>query len=412
MTAGARHRHHVVVARPESHDDSDLLVVFVGPLLACFEQLAATIRRRGVRTVWIGYPYGAVRRIRARLFMDEVHSAGDVARLAKILRRVGAADITDIQASEHVLVDTVAAAEAAGVGGLLLEELRRRLRFGDKLVASQALATAGIPVPRALDGATLTPAEAAGELGLPLVVKGRMSNGGASVCIARSVSEASKAAERAALLGGVMYEEHVVGQTTSYAASYGADGRVHHDGVYRTSQIGHDDIAPPDQVHTVENPEHLATGRAVLALVGGSGLLNLNLLEDASGRGWVHDLNLRPWGTVIALREAGVDFAEDYVRIHRGLGPRREDGSLPAGVEAQIFPSAVLGAANRSLLAALRLYLRLAPRYRRWTSLGYLVAETARSAGIVVRDRFRRPMPLPAAHESPAAAPEAPWCGR
>ena len=213
-------------------------------------------------------------------------------------------------------------------------------------------------------------------------------------------------------LGGVMYEEHIVGRTTSYAASYAAGGLVHHDGVYRTDRIGHDDIAPPDQVHTIVNPEHLATGRAVLAAIGGSGLLNLNLLEDDSGRGWVHDLNLRPWGTVIALREAGVDFADDYLRIHRGLGPRREDGSLPAGVEAQIFPSAVLGAANRSLLAALRLYLRLAPRYRRWTSLGYLVAETARSAGIVVRDRFRRPMPLPAAHESPAAAPEAPWCGR
>jgi hypothetical protein len=400
------------MASSEAHVEADLLVVFVGPLLACFEQLAATIGRRGVRTVWVGYPYGATRRIRARLFVDEVHNAQDVDGLAQVLRRLGAAQITDIHASEHVLVDTVAAAEAAGVGDRLLEELRRRLRYGDKLVASRALAAAGIRVPRALDGARITPDQAALMLGLPLVVKGRMSNGGASVCIARSVAEAAGAAERAEDLGGVMYEEHIVGRTTSYAASYAAGGLVHHDGVYRTDRIGHDDIAPPDQVHTIVNPEHLATGRAVLAAIGGSGLLNLNLIEDDSGQGWVHDLNLRPWGTVIALREAGVDFADDYLRIHRGLEPLRAGAGMEPGVGVHIFPSAVLGAATRSVPDALRLYLRLAPRYLRWTSPGYLVAETVRSAGILLRDRLRRPTPAPAAPECHAEAEAAPWSAR
>jgi hypothetical protein len=368
---------------------SGLTVVFVGPLLACFEQLASAARRRGVRTVWIGYPYSRLRRVRARMFVNRVSSAYDVDSLAAELRRVGATSISDIQASEYVLAHTVAAAARAGVRPELQAELERRLHLGDKLVMSHALTGAGVRVPRALDASVMTPEQAAAELGLPLVVKGRLANGGVTVHIVDSVPEVARAREDVAEFGGAMYEEFVIGRTISYVASYGCGGQVLHDGVYLTSRVGHDEVAPPDHVTTLDRPTHRATGRMVLALIGGSGLVNMNMIEDDEGHGWVHDINMRPWGTVVALRGAGVDFADYYVRIHSGHLTGGCGGILRAGEEIDVFPSAVLGTATRSLPSALVLWARLLPRYLRWTGLGYVLAESGRSFAIICRDRLR-----------------------
>lgn len=367
---------------------SGLTVVFVGPLLACFEQLAACIRREGVRTVWIGYPYGHVRRLRSRLFIDHVATAYDVQSLAAALLRIGPESISDIQASEHVLVDTAAAARLAGVRRELLGELDRRVRLGDKLVMSRALEAAGVRVPCALGATETTPDQAVAALGLPLVVKGRLANGGVTVHIAQTLDAVRHAAAVVAPFGGAMYEQFVAGRTVSYVASYDGEGRVLHEGAYLSSRVGHADVAPPDRVVTLHRPAHQATGRAVLALIGGSGLVNMNMIEDDEGHGWVHDVNLRPWGTVVALRRAGVDFTTDYLHIHGG---RRGDDSraLRVGQTVDVFPSAVLGLATLDLRRAAALYARLVPRYLRWTGPGYVLAETIRSVGIVCRDRLR-----------------------
>jgi hypothetical protein len=368
---------------------SGLTVVFVGPLLACFEQLAAAARRRGVRTVWIGYPYSAVRRARARMFVNQVTTAYDVDSLAAALREIGPETITDIQASEQVLSHTVAAAARARVGPALQAELERRLHLGDKLVMSLTLAAAGVRVPRALDASNVTAQQAVAELGLPLVVKGRLANGGVTVHIVHSVAEATRASAAVAQFGGPMYEQFIAGRTLSYVASYGGGGHVLTEGVYLSSRVGHAEVAPPDHVVTLDRPLHRATGRTVLGLVGGSGLVNMNLIEDDLGQGWVHDINLRPWGTVVALRRAGVDFADDYVRIHSGDLTGESGNVVRAGEQVDVFPSAVLGRATTSIPAAFVLWARLLPRYLRWTGLGYVLAESVRSALIIVRDRWR-----------------------
>jgi hypothetical protein len=368
---------------------SGLTVVFVGPLLACFEQLACAARRNGVRTVWIGYPYSRVCRLRARMFVNQVLTAYDVDSLAAALRTIGPDSITDIQASEQVLSHTVAAAARARVDPELQVELERRLHLGDKLVMSLTLAAAGVRVPRALDASNLTATQAVTELGLPMVVKGRLANSGATVHIVHSVAEATRASAAVARYGGPMYEQFVPGRTLSYVASYSGGGHVLHEGVYLSSRVGHDEVAPPDHVVTLDRPLHRATGRTVLGLVGGSGLVNMNLIEDDQGQGWVHDVNMRPWGTVVALRRAGVDFADDYVRIHSGRLTDAPGGLLPPGEEVDVFPSAVLGTAQHSLPAAFLLWVRLLPRYLRWTGPGYVLAESVRSAVIIVRDRWR-----------------------
>jgi biotin carboxylase len=364
--------------------------VFVGPGLTSFEQLAAGAGRRGVATAWVGYPYPWLRRVRAHAFVPRVASASDVQGLTTQLRRLGSHRIVDIQASEYVLTDVVAAARAAGVTDALLAELERRLRLSDKLVMSRRLAQRGVLVPPALDAIAHPAQEAVERLGTPLVVKGRVGNGGSSVRIVGSAAEAAAAALEVGVQGGAFYEQYVEGETVSYSASYLADGRVLHDAVYVTERISARRTGPPDRIRTVAEPAVAAAGRRVVGALGGAGLVNVNLITDAAGRAWVHDVNLRPWGTLLALREAGVDFAADYLHV-LGLAGRDPDAAeVVVGRTCDVFPSAALAVAEAHPVTGFTFFAGQLPRYAAWAGLGYVVAELARTAAVVGRDRLRR----------------------
>jgi hypothetical protein len=361
------------------------VIVFVGPGLTSFEQLAACTGRLGVDTAWIGYPYSRVRRWRTRLFVPHVSTAHDPRSLATELRRLGPDRIIDIQASEYVLADVVMAAREAPVAAPVLEALERRLALSDKLVMSGLLSECGVPVPHAIDGALVSADEAAARLGLPLVVKGRVANGGSSVRIVSSAAEAATAMQAVQGYGGGIYEAHLAGESLSYGASFGPDGQVMHEAAYLTRRLGHQERLPPDRIVIVNDPATLASGRAVVAALGGSGLVNVNLIKDAGGQAFVHDVNLRPWGTLMALRGAGVDFTHDYLAVLGLATASSADGALAIGGQFDVFPTAALGIAETDLLAALALLLVQSRQYADWTGMRYVVAESARFLAITAR---------------------------
>lgn len=373
-------------------------LVFVGPGMTSLEQVAAVAGRRGVPVTWIGYPLSWPRLLRVRSFVSRAVSADDPTGLARELRKVGVDRIADIQASEFVLADVVLAARAAGVSGPVLADLDRRLNLTDKLVMSRRLAAAGVRCPPVLDAAEVSGAEAAERLGLPLVVKGRLANGGTGVEIVRTLGQLDGTARRVAVFGGAIYERYVRGESLSYAASYDARGQVLHDAAYLTRRVGHDATAPPDRILTRDDPAVIAVGRAVVGCLGGHGLVNVNLIRDAEGAAWVHDVNLRPWGTLLALRAAEIDFVGDYLGV-LGFGECAPVSRSPAAIgQYDVFPSAALGIARSDLSTACLLYARQLREYARWTGVPYLVAETVRSALFVARDRLRRRrQPEPAA---------------
>jgi formate-dependent phosphoribosylglycinamide formyltransferase (GAR transformylase) len=368
------------------------LLVFVGPGMTSFEQVAASANRRGIATAWIGYPFSWAGRARVRCFVPEVGSADSVPGLVRELRRLGPERIRDIQTSEYYLVDVAEAARLAGVPDAVVRDLTRRQRLADKLEASRVLAAAGVPVPQALDAEWVSPEEAVDELGLPLVVKGRVASGGTGVYFADSLAQVEHALTRVVPYGGAMYEAFVKGESFSYAAAYRDDGTILSDAAYLTMRVGHDVSAPPDRIVLLDDPDVVAVGRGVVRSVGGYGLVNVNVIRDADGVPWVHDVNLRPWGTIFALRAAGLDFVADYAAL-LGLASavaQPDPGLLAVGKQFDVFPSAALGVADTDLVAASVLFAGQLRQYVRWTGLDYVLAETARSALIVGRSWWRR----------------------
>jgi len=366
-------------------DDAVGVIVFVGPGLTSFEQLAACAGRLGVETWWIGYPYSRARRWRTRLFVPRVSTAHDQKSLVTELRRLGADRIIDIQASEYVLGDVVAAAREAQVTPSVVEALERRLALSDKLSMSRLLSDHGVPVPAALDAALVSAQEAADRLGLPLVVKGRVANGGSSVHIVFTAAEAELAIRAVQVYGGGIYETHLTGESLSYGASFGPDGQVLHEAAYLTRRLGHLEHLPPDRILVVDDTATLASGRAVVAALGGSGLVNVNVIKDSDGCASVHDVNLRPWGTLMALRGAGVDFTHDYLAILGLAAASSPEAALAVGEQFDVFPTAALGIAETDLLAGLALLLVQSRQYADWTGARYVVAESARCLAIAAR---------------------------
>jgi hypothetical protein len=361
------------------------VIVFVGPGLTSFEQLAACAGRLGVETGWIGYPYSRARRWRTRLFVPHVSTAHDRQTLATELRRFGADRIIDIQASEYVLGDVVAAAREAQVAPSVLEALEHRLALSDKLNMSRLLTEHGVPVPAVLDAALVSAQEAVDRLGLPLVVKGRVANGGSSVHIVFSASEAAAALQTVQVHGGGIYEMHLEGESLSYGASFGPEGRLLNEAAYLTRRVGHEEHLPPDRIVVVDDAATLSSGRAVVAALGGSGLVNVNVIKDSDGRACVHDVNLRPWGTLMALRGAGVDFAGDYLAILGLAAASSPEATLAVGEQFDVFPAAALGIAETDLLAALSLLVVQSRQYADWTGVRYVAAESARCLAITAR---------------------------
>jgi formate-dependent phosphoribosylglycinamide formyltransferase (GAR transformylase) len=370
------------------HMPHDPLIVFVGPGLTSFEQLAAIAQKRGVSTAWIGYPYSWLRRIRSKAFVARVASAEHAEDLADEIEGMESSRIVDVQASEYVLADAVWAARRAGVAAPVLKDLERRLLLSDKLTMSHWLETNRVRVPAALDANLHEAGEAARVLGLPMVVKGRMGNGGSSVRIVESPGEADDAVRTVSTNGGAMYEQFVDGETVSYSASYSSEGRILHDAVYRTERIGRKRIGPPDRVVTLPGGEVETVGRRIVHAVGGAGLVNVNLIKDASGRLWVHDVNLRPWGTFLALRHAGVDFATDYLHVLGLAGFRPEPSEVAIGRACDVFPDAALAMGQKRALVGLARLLHDVPAYLSWTGFGYVSAEIARASAVALRDRF------------------------
>jgi hypothetical protein len=367
------------------------LLVFVGPGMVSFEQLASAAARKGVRTAWVGYPSSWLGRARMRLFVPSVRRARDVRELAHRFRQLGPDHIADIQTTEYYLADVLDAAREAEVSDVIVRDLERRQRLADKLFMAHTLGSNGVRAPATLDASVVDADTAVRRLGLPLMVKGRVSSGGTGVRMARSVAEAERAVREVSSYGGALYEEFVTGESLSYSAAYDEHGRIVDDVAYSTARVGRDRTGPPDRIVTVDDPCVLAIGRRIVGLVGGHGLLNINLIRDPEGTYWVHDVNLRPWGTLFALRAAGIDFTHDYLVIRDCATPLAMPSALALGEQFDVFPSAAVGLAETQLLAAGVLFALEVRRYLPWTGLGYVVGETLRSVLTVARRRRRTP---------------------
>jgi hypothetical protein len=332
-----------------------------------FSQLAAALRRRGFRTIHVTTARPLwINRLLSRLAYDRSMFLTEEA-LSALPGRLAGEDVRDVQHTEYVLERLAAGASAlpGGVG----EAVAHRAALLDKFALGLLCEQRGVPVPAKLEAAGRTPEQAVAALGLPLVVKTKVGASGLGVRIAATEAEVREALSALGPVENVFYERFVPGEYVDYSAVAGPDGPIQEVGTRTVAATG---TAPPSSVQTVDDPGLLEVGRQAVRALGLTGFIHIDTVRDAQGRYWVMDVNLRAWGSMSSLRQAGIDFTEGYLAM-LGLSDRAPACAIgPAGVTVTTFTGVVDAQISRgSIVGTLAAWTRHAPAYVRRLGLRY-----------------------------------------
>lgn len=341
-------------------------------------QLSAALRRHGVAVVLVGRVRGRDERVMARLLFTEVCEPTALGALAERY------DVVDVQGRDEDVVELMTL-YGKRLGEPVRSLVARSAHQADKVRMAEVLGRGDVPVPRHLV-APVHSTTVVRDIGLPVVVKTRVGAGGQGVT--RVDTERDLARMLAAGDGSACFvEEFLTGETYQYAAAYG-HGRVLLDVTFRTVQRSGG--GPADRCEVVQEPAVLRTGRRVVELLEGRGLVNLDMVLAPDGPRVV-DVNVRTWDSMVPMRRSGLDFVSSYLRaLGVPAGPFRPAAG-PSRVES--FPGPILAAmdrpdAERRRLAPLllstawtgRRYLRwLGPRYAAHVTWLIVVAHRAQS---------------------------------
>jgi hypothetical protein len=240
--------------------------------------------------------------------------------------------VIDIQCPEQLLpIAERLVRESKAVDVEARDRFFRRVEIGDKRTAMDLLHANGIRVPEHLDGTLATIDQAIDLYGLPLVVKPHRGSSGRGVVIARERETAYRAAEVLSS-EGALFEEYVKGEQLGYCAVF-RDGIVIQEGATERIRFEADSVRPTDSLRTLDDSQLFEIGRRVVTAIGGTGLVDLDILRDPFGRDYVIDVNLRAWTSIGALLSAGVDFADGYLTVIHSVHDQPPERRAAPGVE-------------------------------------------------------------------------------
>ena len=338
----------------------------------CFFQLAAGIKKAGIRTVRI--TRSSQSRATSRLFFDRtLHLGGDVSDPIDLPGILEGEHIIDVQTTEAMAV-------AAGKAFTLLPPSRRteawnqRAAGTDKLLVSQRLREVGLDVPRVLSGLDADAGRIVRELGLPVVRKLRVGSGGEGISIVDTREELDALLAEEPPSDRYFFEQFIEGAELQIGGVFG--GRENVVVTYETLQRrgAHQ---PACRIRVIDDPGLEETGRAVAEALGISGFMNVNLIRDADGREWIHDVNPRVFGSFMAFRRVGVDFQRAYLNWLFDAS-RRGPCLATDGSSITVFPAAYREELQVGRPGAIAGFLRVAYPYVRWAGLRYVAYELGR----------------------------------
>jgi biotin carboxylase len=249
-------------------------------------------------------------------------------------------------------------------------------------------------------------------LGLPIAVKSRMGLGGDGVRIAHSVEaleRARKALDRANR-HGLFYQAYVGGAAVGYSCIQGPRGPLLEHGFRIGARQW--EFGPSAQISLDDDPRLLEAGRRAVAALGCQGFAQIDFIQDADGRFWAIDANLRPWGNVLSLLCLGIDFVEAYLALILAqpyAAPRPATGlHKPQAVFPHALYDAVRGGSLRLVAAHVDGFVRMC---RRGPGAIYGLIVAAKAASLLIERLARRPAPLQPRRRAPsveATGPEIP----
>lgn len=339
----------------------------------CFFQLEASLRRAGFRTVRV--TTGSVSKSASSLCFDRtvrLSSDDELVRLPEILE---GENVVDVQAVDSLAVATFGALATMSDSAYQVSWARRRAAV-DKLYVSDALHRKGMYTPETVP-AYLTSAEyVADVLGLPVVHKARRGSGGSDVVVVRTMEELRELLAGEGGTEGYFFERFVEGKALQFSGVM-SRGNALLGVTYETLQR-RCDMGPASALRIIDDPAVRGTGELIARTLGIEGLLNIQVIRDADGRDWVHDVNPRVWGSCLAFRSANLDFHEAYVAYLRQSVPEVTPPA-PAGSELTVFPAAVESSdVSASAGFALVPFARGVWPYMRWLGPRYAAYESVR----------------------------------
>src|ERR1019366_5630593 len=199
-------------------------VIFVDDLRwDAFTQLAARLRRSGIRTVRVTTERGVITRLASRLLFDRyVHfdSQNGVETLRRILSEERVIDVQLVETLKDLLSTLLVLLDPS-----VAQSVGTRLAIMDKYAASKTLSRAGVRTPAVLLANGTRPATVAAQLGMPLVAKMRVGCGGRNITIVASLNEL-EAADSSFADGntGRYFEQFIEGIKLNYAATVSDEG--------------------------------------------------------------------------------------------------------------------------------------------------------------------------------------------
>lgn len=193
---------------------------------------------------------------------------------------------------------------------------------------SEYVAATGVRVPKQR---RISPADELGiaveEFGLPVVVKGATSTGGARVRIARTRQDAVDTAARIAKDGNCFLQEYVAGPTFLVGGLF-VDGQPIRLYAGEKIECAHA-TGPSIRLRTDDDPNILLFALVVFRALRWTGLASLDMMRRSDGNYTFIEFNPRPWGALPASARAGVDLFRPLVSLLSGETPEPDLSFVP-----------------------------------------------------------------------------------
>lgn len=236
----------------------------------------------------------------------------------------------------------------------------QRVRLRDKRLLGEFAGGHGVLVPEQCEVTAGSVTQAMRAMGTPAVIKGVRGRGGSATRIVHTPQEARAAVARIERQGASCFLQRYVPGATYLA------GGVFDAGVALRLYTGVKRVQYPERtgpaavIESVHDAALTEAARRLFALARVSGIASADFVRDADGRYLFLELNPRPWGSLTAAGEAGVDLFSPLADLLAGRTPAA-DLSFRPGVLSTVLPLYLLsgrcwrsGVVLRSLARDLR----------------------------------------------------------
>ena len=227
----------------------------------------------------------------------------------------------------------------------------QQLLISDKFDMSCMAAARGIAIPRQARIRHDETAECA-HMALPVVIKPTAGRGGAGITICQSALAAQRAIARHSMSGRDCIAQQFIDGPTYLAGGLFLRGEPVR--FYATEKLEQIPAltGPASHVRSVDNTELTTAALKLFRALQWTGLASADFIRARDGSFHFLEVNPRPWGSIAAARDAGVDLFTPLAGLMRGVTPEA-DLRFDTGIETRVLPLYLLDA-RRSGVRALR----------------------------------------------------------